>query len=441
MSHLRFKLRDLRTAVGTMMPTRLRSTLPRGASAAIATLLLGLAISIGVGLVRDFHRTNELRDSANQKRLLSLVGEVELGNAVQDFKDCLLRGDASYCEDCERHIQVLERTVAFYDAQGTLRADERKIVIALRQSLSDYVSAVVAVRDMQSRHMTIAEIDAAVKGADRPIASGLRELTALSNQRAEWAVSAVPTVGVTLCVLLGVVFGYLSLSVLSRPGARRQGSPAVLPQLSSRLFEWDEERKVNAFLRLHDGVCQSLSGIMYFLKSGQLAAVSEVPESVIPSLQAAIQDTRAVALQLRPPKMEDAGLLATLSSLWVDARAINTALEIKSRTLIDECEIPEELKPIILRIARMTVDSAGEDPASCRVLWELSRSGEALRLSIETAAESDGSGRHGQPSGGTHAGFDAIQAVVVLSGGSLDRVRNADGSKTLVCCWPLTEYP
>jgi hypothetical protein len=442
MSNLRSKFHKLRMGFRAVMqsPAMLRSSLPRGALAAIATLFLGLAISIGIGIARDYHRQSELRDSSNQKRLLTLVGEVELGNAVQDFKDCVLRGDASYCDDCERHIQVLERTISFYDTQGTHRPDERKVLAVLRQALSGYVSAVVAVRDMQSRHMTIGEIDAAVKGADRPIAAGLRELAAFSNQRAEWHLPFAPTLGLAICALLGALFAYLNFPISARPGTRLQDSPAILPQFSSRLFEWDEERKANAFLRLHDGVCQSLSGIMYFLKSAQLAAAMEVPESVIPSLQAVIQDTRAVALQLRPPRMEDAGLLATLNSLWVDARSLNPALAIKSHVLVDERDIPEELKPLILRIARMAVDSAGQDPAACRVLWELARSGETLRLSIEAAAEMDGSRRQALSSTGGHSGFDAIQAVVVLSGGSLDRVRNSDGTKTLLCSWPLAAY-
>lgn len=443
MSNLRFKFHSLRMGFRAVMasPVMLRSSLPRGAVAAIATLFLGLVISTGIGMARDYHRQSELRYSANQKRLLALVGEVELGNAVQDFKDCLLRSDASYCDDCERHIQVLERTVSLYDTQGTQRPDERKVLAALRQALSDYVSAVVAVREMQSRHMTIGEIDAAVKGADRPIAAGLRELAALSNQRAEWHLPFAPKLGLAICTLLGALFAYLSFPISARPGTHPQGSPALLPQLSSRLLEWDEEREANAFLRLHDGVCQSLSGIMYFLKSAQLAAAVDVPESVIPSLQAVIQDTRAVALQLRPPRMEDAGLLATLHSLWVDARSLNASLVIKSHVLLDECAIPEELKPIILRIARMTVDSAGQSPAASRVLWELARSGDMLRLSIEAAAETDGSRHQGVPPGATHSGFDAIQAVVVLSGGSLDRVRNGDGSKTVVCSWPVADYP
>ena len=442
MTNLRSKFHTLRSRFRTVsaLSAMIRSPLPRGASAAIATLFLGLAVSIGVGLARDYHRQSEQLANANQKRVLMLVGEVELGNAVQDLKDCLLRSEASYCEDCERHIQVLVRTIAFYEGQGTPRPEELKVLAALRLALSDYASAVVTVRDMQSRHMTIGEIDAAVKGVDRPIGAGLRELATLSDRRVEWSLSFTQALLMTVCTLLGAHFAFLSFPISSRvPRTHPQASPPLLPQLSSRILEWDDARKANAFLRLHDGVCQSLSGIMYFLKSAQLTAAIDVPESLIPSLQEVIQDTRAVALQLRPPKMEEAGLLATLQSLWVDARSLNATLVIKPRVLVDEIDIPEELKPILLRIARMSIDRTGQNPAA-RVLWSLTRSDDTLHLSIEVAAAgADGSPCQPPSPTGALTGFDAIQAVVMLSGGSLDRVRNDDGSRIVLCSWSLAD--
>lgn len=420
-----------------------RSLLPRSVAVALATLFIGLAISAGIGLTQDFHRQSEVRDSANQKRLLTLVGEVELGNAVQDFKDCLLRNDSSYCDDFERHIQVLERTLTLYEAQAAEQPDERKTLTTLRQAFSNYESSVVAMRDMQSRHMTIREIDAAVKGADRPIAAGLRELATLSNRHAETHTPVGRSLGLASCVILAALFLYLSFPTSTRAGNRALGSAPLLPQLSGRLFAWEEERKANAFLRLHDGVCQSLTGIMYFLKSTQLTAAGDVPESVIPSLQAVIQDTRAVALQLRPPRIQDAGLLATLYSLWVDARSLNATLAIKPRLLVDECEIPEGLKPVILRIARVMVDATGQSATASCLAWGLERTGQKLRLSIDATFDTDGqpgqSDRHTESSTAAHSGFDAVQALVVLSGGNLDRVHYGYPSKTLVCSWALTE--
>jgi hypothetical protein len=52
-----------------------------------------------------------------------------------------------------------------------------------------------------------------------------------------------------------------------------------------------------------------------------------IPEPVIPSLQAVIHDARAVALQLRPPRMQEAGVLATLHSfVWQAATTRHSCL-------------------------------------------------------------------------------------------------------------------
>jgi len=171
---------------------------------------------------------------------------------------------------------------------------------------------------------------------------------------------------------------------------------------------------------------------------GQYPLSERIPEPVIPSLQTVIQDARAVALQLRPPKMQEAGLLATLNSLWVDSRALNRSLVVKPRALIEERDIPEGLKPVILRIAQMTLDFATHNPSACRVAWVLERSGQMLQLSIDIAGSAHVSAVQA-PSPSTPAlnPLEAIRARVALSGGSSDCVRDDPGHRTMVSSWKL----
>src|ERR1700733_5172482 len=112
--------------------------LPRGVSAAITWVLLALAIGSGIQVARDFSRQWDAWQTEAQKRQLALLGELELGRAVQDFKDCLLRGDASYCEDFDRHIQAADRTVSLYGAQSAQQPEERKVLESLRPALAAY---------------------------------------------------------------------------------------------------------------------------------------------------------------------------------------------------------------------------------------------------------------------------------------------------------------
>jgi hypothetical protein len=419
-------------------------SLPRGVTTGITSVLLALAIGTGIHVVRDFNRQSDVWQAEAQKRQLALLGELELGRAVQDFKDCLLRDDASYCDDFDRHIQAADRTVSLYGAQSAQQPDERRVLETLRPALAAYRSALYEVRNMQSRHATIQEIDSVVKGDDRPVAAGLSELAALSlstNSRRH-----VP-LDQAFWLMVYTSLAALSLYLTFRSSVRRSHENAqLIRQLSNRMMEWEEDNKVKAFERLHDGVCQSLAAIMYLLRSAQRVAAGGqypltdlIPEPVIPSLQAVIQDTRAVALQLRPPRMQQAGLLATLNSLWVDSRALYPTLLIKPRALIEERDIPEGLKPVILRIAQMTLDFAAQNSSACRVAWLLEGSGEMLRLSIDMAVDAHASPQQSpqQPrSSATSLNpLEAIRARVALSGGSSEWVTNVAGRRTIVSNW------
>jgi hypothetical protein len=426
------------------MTAKSRLLLPRGVTAGITSVLLALAIGTGIHLVRDFNRQSDEWQVEAQKRQLALLGELELGRAVQDFKDCLLRDDTSYCDDFDRHIQAADHTVILYGAQSAEQPDERRVLEALRPALAAYRSALYEMRKMQSRHASIQEIDSVVKGDDRPVAAGLSELAALSlnpNSRRH-----VP-LGQAFWLMVYTSLAALSLYLTFRSSIRRSHETAQLVrQLSNRMMEWEEDKKAKAFERLHDGVCQSLAAIMYLLRSthrvaagGQCALTELIPEPVIPSLQAVIQDARAVALQLRPPRMQEAGLLATLNSLWVDSRALYPTLLIKPRALVEETDIPEGLKPVILRIAHMTLDFAAQNPSACRVAWLLERSGEMLRLSIAMTVDADGVPQQSpqQPNSTATAAnpLEAIRARVALSGGSSEWVSNVAGHRTMISNW------
>jgi signal transduction histidine kinase len=123
--------------------------------------------------------------------------------------------------------------------------------------------------------------------------------------------------------------------------------------------------------------------------------------------------------------------------LWVDSRALYpTLLLIKPRALIEERDIPEDLKPVILRIAQMTLDFAAQNSSACRVAWLLERNGEMLRLSIDMAVDAHASTPQ-QPSASatTLNSLEAIRARVALSGGSSEWVTNAAGHRTIVSNW------
>jgi len=407
-------------------------------TAAIAVCLLAIAAGSGIDLGNDLHRQSTARQVQFQKRQLALLGQLELGRAVQDFKDCLLRGASSYCDDFFDHIQAVDRDLSLYRAQSTERADEQQALAGLKQALMSYESALDEMRDMQRRHATIQEIDGAVKGADRPAA---QELTVLANAAATghygWTVPVRPAVALLIStvltgVLLRLTFG--SALPFGRRSRERLRRPPELLALA-RMITWEEDRRDKLAARLRNEICQALCAIKYFLECMQTAAArgvaNELPTPVIPSLQVAIRQTREIAQQLRPSSVPDSGVLAAAQALLVHARTINPALVIEASCELPERDIPEELAPIIFHIARMVAE-LGERPLSVsRIVWTLQKESRGLRLAIELSKDD-------QPL--IHASaldqLKAILACVVLSGGSSEAPRNTGRSTAIVAAWP-----
>jgi hypothetical protein len=421
--------------------------------AAIGIVFFALTTATGIDVGRRLLRPADASPIDSRKQQLALVGEVELGHAVQEFKDCILRSDPSYCNGFYEHIQAVDRAVSLYSAQDALGPDEKQTLGTLRQALSVYRSAIYEVRAMQSRHATIEEIDAAVKGEDRPIAAELHELANLSAGSGS-SFFSVPTGQAFLLAAyacLAGLFAYLAFRSRGSLGETSAATAQSLRQLSNRMIEWEERKKAKAFARLHDGVCQSLSGIMYFLKSREHSAgdsgqpsSADPAEPLIPSLQAAIQDARAVALALRPPKLLESGLLTTLNSLWIDAKVLNPSLVIEAHSVLEERDVPNRLKPVILRIAQMMLGFAELESLARRIAWILERDGSILRLTIETAAdgesavEGDSDAQSLSPADknpSTLDLLDAIRARVEISGGRSNRLRDASGDPRLVASW------
>jgi len=108
------------------------------------------------------------------------------------------------------------------------------------------------------------------------------------------------------------------------------------------------------------------------------------------------------------------------------------------RTRLHEEDIPEDLKPVILRVARMSSDWAVLQPAARQVRCELAREQDQLRLAIEVLF-----GRevlHGEASLAKAPVdlADAIRARIVLSGGTSEGVQDIPEGQTIHAIWRIT---
>jgi signal transduction histidine kinase len=413
--------------------------------ALLGLFLAGLTVGLTVDLARDMVHPARARTAQLQKLEIALQGDLELERAVQALKDCILRGDAAYSEDFVRHLHRIDQAVLTYRSSGPLDPQEQEALTRLYEALPKYQAAIYSVRQMRATDAPINEIDMAVKGRDRPIAAAFHELEAAASGPNEYEHHLFHGVAVVfMCMALSSTLLYFSFGSTAQVRTRSGDHDQTLKELSDRIICWEEERESRAFSVLHDGVCQSLSAVMYLLKSAERPPCERTSatresnlEPVVPSLQDAIRSTLEIALDLRPPRLQESGLLATLDSLWAQCWKRHPGLQIVPRILLHEEDVPRELKPVILRIARTAVEWAIQQPRTSRLVWNLARDQSQIHLSIGFLRSTSALGleaRNGHilpPSDLT----DAILARILLAGGASEGVRDIANGQEMLAVW------
>jgi hypothetical protein len=410
---------------------------------AAGLLLAGLAGGLTIDILRDFMYPERAQPRQLEKRELALRGDLELERAVQALKDCILRGEPAYSEDFSRHMEEVDRAAFQYRAWGSLDQEEEEALGKLSEALPRYRAAIYSVHRMHAQDAPITEIDTMVKGEDRPISAAFRKLEVAASDPSAFGRSIFREAAVvTLCAALAAALLYFSFAARVHQGEDFGGGGRSLRELSNRVMRWEEEKESKAFLVLHDKVCQSLSAIMYLLKGAEHftpdranASFRSNVEPIVPSLQVAIREILAVALDLRPPRLQESGLLETLESVWADCVVLRPGLDIVARGRLREDDVPAELKPVILRIARMTLDWA--DQTTRRLTWDLAREQGQIRLSVQVDSRRE-TGHVGTPVATLPSDLaDAIRARIVLSGGVSDGIREVPGGQSMLASWPL----
>jgi methyl-accepting chemotaxis protein len=114
------------------------------------------------------------------------------GNAVHHFKNYVLRG-GEYNAQFEADMLALDQIVTAYRETGAVSDQEQQFLAQITVAAADYRKAMATLVTMRAKNPSIgsAELDKAIKGADKPIAAALSELLKVTQQNAATQSSAV----------------------------------------------------------------------------------------------------------------------------------------------------------------------------------------------------------------------------------------------------------
>ncbi len=221
---------------------------------------------------------------------------------------------------------------------------------------------------------------------------------------------------------------------------------AELRQVSSRLLDAHEEERKLIALDLHDGIGQSLSAIKFRVESilqemkgediGGNCAMSL--QTVIPMVQEAFEEVRRVTRNLRPPVLDDLGILATISWFCREFESTFKGISIAKRIDVREDDVPDAIKIVIFRILQEALNNIGKHSNADHVELSLKKQDHNLVLMVEdngtgfdlASPESDKRTVAG-------LGLAGMKERAALSGGTVS-IESRPGNGTTICAaWPV----
>jgi signal transduction histidine kinase len=205
-----------------------------------------------------------------------------------------------------------------------------------------------------------------------------------------------------------------------------------LRQMSSQVLNAQEEERKRIARELHDDTAQALTSVLVRLRLLQRSAMDERARAALAELRdltgATLEGVRRMAIDLRPPMLDDLGLQAALQAHVEDfSRRWPVKATFTSGRL---GRLPPEVELVLYRIVQEALSNVAKHANASRVEARLTRKGRTLRMMIED----DGCGFDVEAIKGSREsglGLFGMEERLALIGGTL-RVESAPGGGTRV---------
>jgi signal transduction histidine kinase len=222
-------------------------------------------------------------------------------------------------------------------------------------------------------------------------------------------------------------------------------SARELRLLSSRILEAQESERKRVARELHDGIGQALTGIKFALENGvrRLKETGRTPhfkllDDIIPLIQATVDETRRIAMGLRPSTLDDIGISETIYWFCQQFENIYKNIRILKLIEVEEDQIPETVKTVIFRVLQESLNNVAKHSGADRVQLRLQQQGNTIKLLVEDNGCGFDSEKYlPQNTTGQGFGLAGMRERIQLSGGVFT-VQSAPGQGTRIRAeWPI----
>ncbi len=195
--------------------------------------------------------------------------------------------------------------------------------------------------------------------------------------------------------------------------------------LAKAVWKVQEEERRRLARELHDGIGQTLTALKNQLEwvqrraaAGEPGLETEIAESVDLAAQA-LNDTRELSRLLRPPVLDDLGLVPALR--WL-ARTLGqrTGLEVELETREVEERLDPDLETLVFRAVQEALTNVLKHSGAKRARVSLARRAAGLRLRVVDEGRGfDSATVLGSSDGAAGSGLRGMQDRVELFGGRI----------------------
>jgi len=218
-------------------------------------------------------------------------------------------------------------------------------------------------------------------------------------------------------------------------------SEETLRELSTQLLRAQEEGRKRVARELHDGVNQTLTAIKFALESrlSHMPTADAAPgtsfEKIVSLVQHAIDETRRIQMDLRPPLLDDLGILATLSWFTREFENVYSHIRVERDIETSEEDVPHLLKIVIFRIVQEALNNVAKHSRATLATVRLRSVGGGIELAIED----DGRGFDlDTPSRGF--GLMNMRERAELSGGTFEIQSSSGRGTSIRAYWPPRQW-
>ena len=217
----------------------------------------------------------------------------------------------------------------------------------------------------------------------------------------------------------------------------------TLELLSSHMLKNEESHKKKIAFELHEGLAQTLAALKLQAENGLLnhrerGAAAASLDTIIPVLREAIQEVRTIATDLRPPSLDDLGLLPTINGVCRELEQQHPSIHIEGQISLQERDIPPPLKAILYRIIVSVLNDMAQHANTGRIHFALWRDDRTLILLIDDTA-AGALDKTAIPLANIdpqlRAGAARMEELTTLSGGEFRASHHAGGGTTLRAAW------